>query len=306
MRRKLTTLEFVEKAIKIHENRYDYSLVDYVDSKTKIQIVCIKHGIFEQKPNDHLNNHGCKLCGINNRVNKQKKDFDKLIFEFNSVHDNKYDYSKIKYFNNYEKLVIICKKHGEFTQTQQNHIKGQGCPNCYGNKLLSFNEFINKSIIIHNNRYDYSKVKYINNRKKITILCKKHGEFEQKPSNHLNGYGCPICKESKGEKKIRKYLEDNHVLFEAQKKFKECKNKYLLPFDFYLPKQNLLIEYDGEQHFKPINFYGISNERANSNFNLLKVNDNIKNTFVKNNNFNLVRIPYFEYDNIEIILNKNK
>lgn len=111
-------------------------------------------------------------------------------------------------------------------------------------------EFIQSSKEIHGNRYDYSSTYYKGFNKHVTIICKKHGVFKQRPSDHIfNGNGCPKCKCSKGESRIIKYLEHNDIKYFDQYKFKECKNKNELPFDFYLPKHNICIEYDGRQHF---------------------------------------------------------
>ena len=98
--------------------------------------------------------------------------------------------------------------------------------------------------------YDYCDVKYVNAISKVEIICDKHGTFNQTPNNHLSGKGCPICRMSHGETQIRNYLSDRNIDFEIQFRFKDCRNKLPLPFDFYLPKHNLCIEYDGEQHFR--------------------------------------------------------
>ncbi len=137
-----------------------------------------------------------------------------------------------------------------------------------------------------------------NNRTKVKIICITHGTFEQIPNAHLNNQGCPKCNSSKGELKTEQYLKENNIQFENQKTFPNCKNKLPLPFDFYLPKHNICIEYDGEQHFIPKSCFG-----GNKQFQRTKQNDLIKNQFCKNNNIKLIRIPYNEFKNIKSILN---
>ena len=160
--------------------------------------------------------------------------------------------------------------------------------------------FIKKANIKHSLKYDYSKVEYINATTKVIIICPLHGEFKQTTNNHLTGFGCPSCNESKGELRIKEYLNSKNINFKIQFKFKNCKNletNYLLPFDFYLPKYNICIEFDGMQHFKPIEHFG--GEIA---FKKLQHRDNIKINFCKNNNIKLLRIPYNKFNDIESIL----
>ncbi len=131
------------------------------------------------------------------------------------------------------------------------------------------------------------------------IICPIHGIFEQKTNSHLNGSGCPYCKESKGEKKIRCYLNEHNINFISQKKFKECVDKNKLSFDFYLPIYNLCIEYDGEQHFK-LNYFSKNKKILTET----RRRDNIKNNFCNNNNGRpkLLRISYEKYNEIDNIL----
>ena len=149
--------------------------------------------------------------------------------------------------------------------------------------------FISQSKKIHGDNYDYSLVNYKKSKEKVIIICKKHGEFKQTPNSHLKGNGCPICKESKGEKKIREFLIKNKITHTQQHIFNKCKNIQVLPFDFYLPDYNICIEYDGIQHFKPVKFFG-----GVKSFEIIKQNDLIKTKFCLLNNINLIRISYLE------------
>ena len=203
MSSKMTTEEFIKKARQVHGDKYDYSKVEYVDSKTKVCIICPQHGEFWQKPVNHLQNKGCLKCGRERTATFHSKSLEQFLQEAKKIHGNKYDYSQVEYVNYQTKVTIICPKHGEFTQSPTAHLQGNGCPKC-GNERTSLrmtNEsFINKAKSIHGDRYDYSKVEYIDNKEEVCIICREHGEFWQKPKNHLSGYGCPICS---GRKKMR-------------------------------------------------------------------------------------------------------
>lgn len=178
-----------------------------------------------------------------------------------NIHGNKFDYSKVVYIGNKTKTTIICPTHGEFLQRPNDHLSGYGCKKCQYHKTSKENKFsdeifIKKANIIHNNKYDYTLVKYDGYENKVVIICHKHGKFEQSPHAHLSGAGCPVCKESRGEKKIAEILLNYNIQFEREKTFLDLKYKSNLFYDFYLPKHKVFIEYHGKQHFKPINFFG--------------------------------------------------
>ncbi len=283
MKRK-TTNEFINEAYIIHNNKYKYSLVNYKNNRIKVKIICPIHGVFEQSPTKHLSGQGCPKC--TNNIKYTSKDF---VNKANIIHDKKYDYSLVDYINNRIKIKIICPIHGVFEQTPNNHLsKKQGCPKCKGGIKFLQKDYIEKVKKIHNNKYDYKKVNYINCYTKIKIICPIHGVFEQRPANHLNHkYGCPKCNESHGEKEIRKELEKYNIIYEYQKTFKNCKYKCLLKFDFYLPLYNICIEFDGKQHFESNNFFG-----GNDALIYEEKRDYIKNIYCKHNNIKLLRIKY--------------
>ena len=277
-----TTSEFIYECGLVHGDKYDYSLVKYVNNKQKINIICKTHGVFEQEANAHLMGRGCRKCTHNHTTNENFIEKAKLI------HGDKYDYSLVNYVNNKQKINIICKTHGVFEQECSSHMNGSGCPKCVGkNKTTS--EFIEKAKLIHGDKYDYSLTNYIGVFKKVKIICKTHGVFEQKPQHHLRDSGCPICKESKGEKQIRRFLIKNGVKFFHQYKFSDCKDIKQLPFDFYLPEHNTCIEYDGRQHFEAIDRWGGVNGLIDQ-----QRKDNIKNIFCENNKIKLLRISHKE------------
>ena len=188
MKRK-TTEQFVAEAKKIHGERYDYSKAEYINARSKVCIICPKHGEFWQLPSLHINQKcGCPECnGTKKRTN------DEFIFKADKVHNGKYNYSNVVYRNVNEKVCIICPEHGEFWQTPYDHLQGHGCPKCSGRKQLTTEEFIQKSIEAHGMKYDYSRVEYVNNHTKVCIVCPKHGEFWQTAAEHMRGKGCPDC-----------------------------------------------------------------------------------------------------------------
>lgn len=234
-----------------------------------------------------------------------KLTLDDFINRSREVHGDRYNYSKSIYTKARNKITIICKEHGEFSQTADSHMRGVGCPHCSGRAKKTKNEFIKKARSIHGKRYSYDKVKYINNRTHVIITCKEHGDFRQIPANHTNsGHGCPICgmNKSRGEDRIALFLDNNNVKYVRQKRFNGCKNKRRLPFDFHLPKYNILIEYDGEHHYDTWRLE--DKDKAYEKLMIVKKNDKIKNKYCRDNNIKLIRIPYWDFDNIEDILVK--
>ena len=303
MPNKLTLTEFINKANLLHNNFYDYSKVVYINSSTKVCIICPIHGEFLQKPNDHLSMHGCPLCGLSKNKSKLSLGLYKFIEKANMIHNNFYDYSKVIYINNATNICIICPIHGEFYQRPMHHLNGSGCPKCVNVARKNTNIFIKESQLIYFDKYDYSEVEYKNAYTKVCIICHEHGKFYQRPKDHLNGHGCPICKSSKGELVIERILKLNNIKFEFQKRFKDCKNKRSLPFDFYLPDFNMCIEFDGGQHYKPVDFSrgNLTKDQILQKFEKLQMHDKIKNKYCNDNNINLIRIT--EKENI---LNKLK
>lgn len=194
-----TTETFIEKAKTVHGDKYDYSKVDYVNSTTKICIICPKHGEFWQKPSSHLQGHGCPKCATDAGIEFQKSNTEEFIKKAREIHGDRYDYSKVNYVNNHTKVCIICEKHGEFWQKPSAHLSGGNCYKCGKESMgksqsMTKKEFIERARKIHGEKYDYSKVEYLGANTKVCIICPEHGEFLQTPSAHINGKeGCPVC-----------------------------------------------------------------------------------------------------------------
>ena len=249
---KLDTNRFQIQGNHTHNGFYDYSLVNYINNKTKVKIICPEHGVFEQRPDCHIfKKSGCPKCGKNERVG-----LESFILRSNNKHFNKYNYSLVEYKNNGNKVKIICPEHGVFEQRPDSHMnRGQGCPKCVG-RYKTTEEFIRDAKKKHGDLYGYEKTFYKNKKTNIDILCPNHGIFNQNPSDHLSGCGCPICKLSKGEKEVKNWLEGKCIEYIQQHKFDDCRYKKPLLFDFYLPKNNICIEYNGRQHYEENEFFG--------------------------------------------------
>ena len=307
---------FIEKAKKIHEDLYDYSLVidTYKNMTTKVEIICNNCGQhFFQTPTTHIySQHGCPFCSQKRAASKisEKRLYttEEFIEKARVIHGNKYDYSEVNYtgINNY--VTIICPKHGPFEQKAGNHIHdGAGCFKCYAeSRALTTEEFIKRAKEIHRDKYDYSEVHYVNMYTKVKIFCKECQEYFWKiPADHIyNKGGCPNCKDSLGEKRIEKWLENHALPFTLYQKFENLKYINDLDVDLYIESINLGIEYQGIQHFKPVRFGGISEERAQEAFDKQIARDKIKEEYFKNSDINLLCIHYKDYEKIDEILEK--
>ena len=225
----------------------------------------------------------------------KKKTTEQFIVDAKQVHGNRYDYSKVEYINAHTKICIICPTHGEFWQKPNAHLNGCGCPKCKAKaiserQMSSRDEFIKKANIIHGNKYDYSKVKYVDSQTKVCIICPIHGEFWQRPTSHLRGQGCPTCSESLLERAIAALLKKKKIEFIREYKIKSrSKIQYI---DFYLPDRNIAIECQGLQHFEPIDFFDGKN-----GFHQRIINDNLKSQYCIDNDIKL--IYYTENYNIK-------
>ena len=192
--KKLTTEDFIRRAKEVHGDKYDYSKVDYIDNRTKVCIICQEHGEFWQQPRNHLLGQACPKCAYKTRWESRGRiTTENFIKKARKAHGDKYDYSKVEYKGTHTKVCIICQEHGEFLQTPHNHLHSQGCLACSGRKQLTTEEFIRRAKEVHGDKYDYSKVEYVNKSTKVKIICPIHGEFEQIPDNHLHGHGCHKC-----------------------------------------------------------------------------------------------------------------
>lgn len=301
---------FVKKARAKHKDEYDYTLVrEFEPAGEKVEIIhkkCSKS--FFQTKNAHTSGDGCPNCFCPKVRTKEE-----FIKDAKSIYGDEYDYSEIDYIDTTVDIKIKCNSCDEyFWDRPSNHLHAnkynktfvKRCPNCKDfSRNLTTEEFIQKAVEIHGDNYDYSEVEYIDTKTKVKITCNRcDNKFEQTPNSHIakpaigkrNLGGCLSCsysgtKESYGERVIANYLTKNNIEFVRQYTHKDCKNdkSKCLRFDFYVESLNLLIEYDGEQHFRPIKFWG-----GDEIFEKVKLRDKIKNDWAYNNSINLIRFKY--------------
>lgn len=215
MPRKMTRQEFVEKAQAKFDGYYSYDKVEYVNSVTKVTVTCSKHGDFSIRPNDHLSMKGCRKCADERHANRSRLTREEFIDKARQIHGDKYSYDKVEYKACKIKVAIICPVHGVFYQTPGNHLQGYGCNACGYDATAKKNtaedtRFEQAARMVHGDKYDYSKAKYVHGKRKVEIICKKHGSFFMRPNGHVSsGQGCPSCSTgntSKAEKEIAESL----------------------------------------------------------------------------------------------------
>jgi len=293
-----TTEEFKKEVYDLVNDEYTV-LGEYINNKTKIKM---KHklcnNVYEVKPNYFLNGTRCPLCS-----KKLKKTTESFKQEVYKLVGNEYTVLG-EYINNSTKIKMkhnIC--NSILNKTPNKFLQGDRCPLCSKKLKKTTEEFKKEVFNLVGDEYTVLG-EYINNSTKIKM---KHNicnfEYEVRPVNFLTKDNrCPKCKrESKGELKIKEYLDNKNIKYIKEKRFKNCKYKNYLPFDFYLEEYNLCIEFDGKQHFdKNTIFY----KNDKKEFELQKKRDLIKNEFCNNSNINLLRIPYTDICNIETILDK--
>ena len=266
--------EFVKRAREIYGNKYDYSKTDlkHRDEKGRVCIICPEHGEFFVKPERHIfkkDPRGCRKCGYENVSKKCKKETEEFISNARSVHGEKYDYSKVEYINNKTKVCIICPEHGEFWQTPNSHLSGNGCKKCSVNKIKESlsgdkEKFVNESKKVHGNKYTYDNFIYLNSHAKGYVTCPIHGDFLVNSINHINRCsGCPKCASpiSKWENEICSFLSEIGIEFEQS-------NRTILDgkeIDIFIRKYNIGIECDG------IRWH--SEEYRDKNYHLSKTNE---------------------------------
>lgn len=273
----------------------------YINARTKIEHRCKVDGyVWNTQPYVILRGDGCPKCAGN--AKRTQKEYIDEVFAVNPNIE-----ILEKYINSNTPILHKCKIDGyEWSIAPINVLLGRGCPACKNKKLSdmfskSHEQYVLEASVVNP---DLAVVgTYVNAKTPILHRCKKDGyTWKITPSNVLSGQKCPVCQESLGERKIRQLLESNNILYIYQKIFEDCVDKKELPFDFYLPQYNLCIEYDGQQHFEPVDFAGNGEEWAEKKLSLTQHHDQIKNQYCQANNIKLLRIPYFK--NIEEELNK--
>ena len=272
----------------------------YINGRTKIMHYCLLHDVYWMAyPYSILQGCGCFECGKEKISSSLSKSHETYVEELKIINPNVIAIER--YIDMKTPILHKCLIHNvEWITSPSATLQGCGCPECRSEKISE------KSLKTHEQYIEELKItnpsmvvleQYINANTPILHKClKDENEWYISPSNALIGYGCPRCHESKGERQIRLWLDKHNISYEFQKKFEVCRDSNLLPFDFYLPNYNMCIEYDGKQHFEPIEHFG-----GQEAFEITAKHDNIKNDYCKNNGISLLRIPYFK--NVEEELN---
>jgi hypothetical protein len=192
--------EFLELAKIIHENKYDYETYPFLGMTKKMKMTCPTHGVFEQVPKYHIRQaQGCPRCGIEKRSRDSRIGVEEFVNRAREIHSNKYNYDEVVYEKSSSPVKIGCPVHGIFEMRPECHVaQKQGCPKCGVIKrakacVYSSEQFVEKARMVHGDIYDYSLVDYRSSQDRVTIICQKHGEFEQVASSHASGHGCPKC-----------------------------------------------------------------------------------------------------------------
>lgn len=302
-----TTDKFIEKANDVHEDKYDYSKTKYIDSKTKVIITCKDHGDFEQQPNNHIHGNGCIKCSIFMKSKKQSFTNEQYIHKSKDLFPNKFDYSKTEYKNTRSSIELICIEHKQqFKINAGFHIQKSetgGCPKCVFENLSksrtkSQEQFIKECNIIHNKKYNYTKVKYISGNRKVIIICNVHGEFNQQAGAHLQGQGCPKCFVHKNENECKNIIEKL-----TEEHFTRERPKFLnkLEYDCYNDNLKLALEYNGIQHYEYSPFFHSNNRKK---FEKQQENDKLKKDLSHKNGIYLIIVPYWIIDKEKFINNE--
>lgn len=289
MSKRKTHEEYVVEVAKMHPNIE--VIGTYIDAKTHILHRCkIDDCEWYAKPNNILNGKGCPRCS-----KKERRTHERYVVEVANINP---DIEVVgKYVNARTPILHRCKIDGyEWTAAPFSILQGHGCSMCTGNRKYKHEEYVERIVEIDSNIEVVGE--YIDSLTPILHKCKIDGcEWMARPSAILYGCGCPKCNISKGEKIVANWLDEYNILYEYQKMFDDCKNIHSLSFDFYLPKYNICIEYNGKQHYEPVDYFG-----GQKTFEKQVLRDNIKREYCKNNNIGLLEIPY--YKNIDEELNK--
>lgn len=264
----------------------------FILTKTKITVWCKNPNHKYSKPelSKFIKGARCRQC-LTDSKKLNYQDIKKYFKRFN------YELLSTEYKNNHASLKIKCPKGHIFYMSFSHFKDGQRCHECYDigkNRRLKYDDV---KTYIESFGYKLLSTEYINNSSKLLVQCDKGHKYKVAYSNFQQGRRCPYCNESSGEIRVREILEKYNIKFIAQYRFKDCKFKQCLPFDYYLPQYNILIEYDGQQHYDIVDCFG-----GLDNFINTKIRDTVKSVYCKEKSIKLIRIPYWDFNIIEYII----
>lgn len=278
------------ESVRKYVSQFNYELLsDYKGVSAKITLKCPRGHIYDVSYNNFKNNNRrCPYCQ-RETLSELFRASEEEVLE--KVKEAGLEYiSGLENFKNGDSKIQVKCSNGHVYETRYSLIKrGTACRKCVGTQKLTIEE-VRDNLSKHN--YELISDKYVNATEKLLMRCPHGHEIQLSWNKFQQGRRCNICGESQGENRIRVYLENNGIEYVQEHRFAECKDKYTLPFDFYLPKLNIAIEYDGEFHYKDI--HGKLDKQIRR--------DNIKTNYCQSHNIRLIRIPYWEFNNIETIL----
>lgn len=267
----------------------------YINARTKLKFQCLNcNHVFESTPDNILHGHNCPYCSKHHTFTKEE-----IINKLN----DKYVVKNIDFKTNKDYVFLSCKKHGNFKITSTRIMQGKGCPTCAKEKAQKHKtnkQYLSELKVLNLDRiYDFSKVNYVNAKTPVIVICKKCGkEFSKNPRVFFRktAKACPYCNYYIGERLVEDYLIEHKIKFIAQYSFKNTEISRLR-FDFYLPDLNIVIEYQGEQHYRAVSYWG-----GEKRFAQQQKNDQRKRDFCKENNIQEIEISYKE--NVIDVLDK--
>lgn len=286
--KRLTQEEFIKRA-QVKNPNVNFSNSIYVNTRTEVYAECPKHGSFSYLPKAFMHGTVCPECA---REERQKTFIEKA----NKIHGDKYIYDFIHYTNNDTPVEFICPEHGSFWSAPCDHLKGYGCGWCSGKQKHTTETWISKVKNLYNGKYSFEHVNYIDNKTKVLVTCSEHGDFDVWPTNFMKEKsGCPMCKNTSQNllySKLQKEFPNIKIEEEARPQWLGLQR-----FDIYFPDYNIAVEYDGIQHFTPVEHFG-----GKLAFDKIKVLDSRKEQRCKENNCILIRVKYNyseqEYSNL--------
>jgi len=298
---KKTKEYYIQTANKIHNYKYDYSqIIELPKRDFRVNIICLQHGIFEQSFHKHLSGDGCKKCA-NEKV-KERMSITWEIYkeDLQKINNNKYNYSKVIWKGVDIDIIVECPIHGEFEIRPADHKRGRGCTKCskidfIPHNKLNTQKFIEKSIEIWRNKYDYSKTKYIDSKTKVIIICHKHGDFEQMPQQHYM-YDCPKCSNRYSKISIE-YLSYIEIKYSIKIIHAKNEGEFNIPYsrykaDGYCKETNTIYEFHGDFWHGNPNIYLSTdiNKKNGKTFGELYQNTINKEKQIRMFGFNLITI----------------
>lgn len=304
--RSLSTYDWIKRFFEVHGNLYSYDEFVFLGSKIKSIVICPKHGRFEITPNAHYYGEGCPECAKERVQQFNSMGKEKFLEKAYEIYHGEYRYGdNMVYVNAHTPINAYCDKHGWFETTPNNHLKGKGCPKCAREitaaKLSLGNEGFKERIhSIYGKEFLLDKVNYINNRTPIEIGCKKHGYFEVIPEVLFRGNGCPMCNKLRSESEVMDLLAKKGIKFEHEKTFDWLLYKGKQRLDFYLSDYNIAIEYQGIQHFIPVDYANKGKEWAMEQLNENKKRDKNKKELCEKHGIKVYYINYNEDKEIKI------